>query len=556
MPETILPGTYITVRDEGLITAGQVATGNIGIVGTAAKGPTNKVQILSSFSEAKEIFGSKGNWNADGGNPLTLIRALEQVFNNGGSKVYAVRTADSDSAKAAKFKTLKLADNTLLLELEALTPGTWGNDFVIKISDSAVNAVFSEEIMIDSDPPKLTRGNIDLDGSNVIKVKKNDTGQILPFTIVGTVDAVDEVSIDAVTGGLTFFNTDPDDSNTPNAEDTIIAIYEVKASLIEIRYQSINESYVVADAGHLALQLQQFSNLIRPSFNGQDTAATFINERLANTTGEETFADGNDGAGATADDYASGLSYLENEIINIVLLAGQDASNAEVLTKLQGHIEMTAPIQRERIGIIGSDATTDDSIILDQVSVINSDRIIFVAPGIAVSNLETLPGAYTAAAVAGLIASLPVQASPTNKVLNIPGLAVEFNRAKLERLIQNRVLAIEKREGYRVVKGITTATNSAWHQVTTRRIVDFAKYGVRSACNPYIGKLNNERVRGAMRATIDAFLTRMVEDEALTGYELDVTATRPQEIAGEAIVTLVLFPTFSIDFIRVTMYLQ
>jgi hypothetical protein len=38
MIETILPGTYITVRDEGLISAGSIASGNIGIVGTAAKG--------------------------------------------------------------------------------------------------------------------------------------------------------------------------------------------------------------------------------------------------------------------------------------------------------------------------------------------------------------------------------------------------------------------------------------------------------------------------------------------------------------------------------------
>ncbi|KAA3656874.1 MAG: phage tail protein, partial [Chloroflexi bacterium] len=127
--------------------------------------------------------------------------------------------------------------------------------------------------------------------------------------------------------------------------------------------------------------------------------------------------------------------------------------------------------------------------------------------------------------------------------------------SQLEKLVTNRVLAVEKRDGFRVVKGITTATNSAWHQITTRRIVDYAIYGVRSACNPYIGKLNNERVRGAMKATIDAFLTRMVENESLTSYELDVSATRSQEIAGEAIVTMTVRPTFSIDFIKVTMYL-
>jgi len=85
--------------------------------------------------------------------------------------------------------------------------------------------------------------------------------------------------------------------------------------------------------------------------------------------------------------------------------------------------------------------------------------------------------------------------------------------------------------------------------------VDYAMYGVRSACNPYIGKLNNDRVRGAMKATIDGFLTRMVQDEALTAYQLEVSATRAQEIAGECMVTMTLQPTFSIDFIMVTMYL-
>jgi len=259
---------------------------------------------------------------------------------------------------------------------------------------------------------------------------------------------------------------------------------------------------------------------------------------------------------ASDQDYIDALGAIENEIINIVLLAGQDATKTFMLTALQGHLTNASNRDRERIGIIGCSDVTTESSIKGQVSSIDSARIIFVAPGIRVSELETHSGAYTAAALAGLIASLPVQASPTNKVLNIPGLVAEFNKPQLETLVQARIVAIEKKNGYRVVKGITTATNSAWHQITTRRIVDYAKYGVRSACNPYIGKLNNDRVRGAMKATIDAFLTRMVEDEALVSYELEVSATRAQEIAGEAIVTMVLRPTFSIDFIRVTMYLE
>lgn len=452
MVEAILPGTYITVRDEGLISAGQVVSGNIGIVGTAAKGPVDEVQILGSFSEAKAIFGE-----IDPARQLTLIQALEQIYNNGGKTVYAVRTA----AKAAKA-TYKIKDSSEkdLVTLEAKTPGTWGNDIKIKITDA--------------DSP-------------------------------------------------------------------------AKSKKVELTYQNTKETYTISKSGDLE---QQVNNQTKGSTLVTATLAKdSSSEALPKNTGEVAFAAGSDGQPS----YKNSLAQLENELINLVLLAGQDVTNPEMVTALLGHLNTTATIKRERIGLIGSGTSDDVNAIAGHP--LDSDRLILVAPGLQISPQVKLSGAYTAAAVAGLLASLPVQASPTNKPLTIPGLAREFSTSQLEKLVSNRVLAIEKREGFRVVKGITTAKNSAWHQITTRRIVDFAIYGVRSACDPYIGKLNNERVRGAMKATLDAFLTRMVQNEALISYELAVTANRVQEIAGEAIVTMTLRPTFSIDFIKVTMYL-
>ena len=131
-----------------------------------------------------------------------------------------------------------------------------------------------------------------------------------------------------------------------------------------------------------------------------------------------------------------------------------------------------------------------------------------------------------------------------------------FTPTELTQLVKAGVLALEKRQGYRVVKGITSSVGSPFAQVTTRRIVDYAKYGVRSAATPYIGLLNNDRVRGAMHATINTFLDGMVKDEMLTGYQLAVTATREEERQGIARVTLTLRPTFSIDYIKVTMFLE
>ncbi len=155
-----------------------------------------------------------------------------------------------------------------------------------------------------------------------------------------------------------------------------------------------------------------------------------------------------------------------------------------------------------------------------------------------------------------LLSSFSAHISLTNKTISVGGLEVRYTPTELTQLVQSRILALEARQGFRIVKGITTTTNTAWHQITTRRIVDYAKFGVRSAANPYIGLLNNERVRGALQTTIASFLNEMVRDEMLISYDLSVTATREEERQGIVNVTMVLRPVFSIDFIKVTMFLE
>jgi hypothetical protein len=216
---------------------------------------------------------------------------------------------------------------------------------------------------------------------------------------------------------------------------------------------------------------------------------------------------------------------------------------------------------KDLIAVIGSDAAVADDVI-DQVEA--DDRMILAAPGIvsydaAVGDFVTLNGRYTAAAVAGLLSTLAPQSSPTNKKLaGVSRLARRYSYGEMKDLINGGVLALEERQGVRVVRGITTemATNGAFRQVTTRRIVDFAKAGIRQVSDPFIGRLNNARVRKALQGAIDGFLTTMVQDEALTTYTLEVTATRNDEIAGRAIVNAMLQPTFSIDFVVVTLVLQ
>src|SRR5207245_10777332 len=121
---------------------------------------------------------------------------------------------------------------------------------------------------------------------------------------------------------------------------------------------------------------------------------------------------------------------------------------------------------------------------------------------------------------------MPVAADPITR---------RYSRAEQKNLLGNRVLVLQENLGFRVLKGITTDTG-AFRQISVRRIVDYAKAGVRLGADPYIGRLNNARVRAALKATLDGFLSQMVLDEMLVAYQLEVTATRAQEIAGIAVV--------------------
>jgi len=256
------------------------------------------------------------------------------------------------------------------------------------------------------------------------------------------------------------------------------------------------------------------------------------------------------------------LGLLSNQPVNIVAVGGLDAKT--VAGTVLAHLEQTENDGRERIAVLGASSDEPATVISDDVSKGSNARLILVAPGIEAEDAARtgeankavkLPAPYAAALVAGRLATLAPHISLTNKDVAANDLTREYTRAQQKQLLNNQVLVLFKNLGIRVLKGITTDTGP-FRQISVRRIVDYAKAGVRIGANPYIGRLNNPRVRAALKATLDGFLSGMVLDEMLTGYELDVSATRAQEINGQAIVTMVLRPTFSIDYIKVIMNLQ
>lgn len=548
--ELIIPGTYIEVRAEGLIGVTGVATGNVGVVGTASRGPVDAPVILSSMADAREIFGEYDGWTGGTNDELTLVRAAQQLFSNGASTVYAVRTAGEGVAPA----TRAVGDATgTVVTFSGKTPGTWAHDVSVQVLAAGANAFVEERRQtVGAGALQPLHQQIADSPRNVVRVVKGSTGQTvrLPLATTGSAAAGKPV-VRKNTGELLFHASDQ-----PAEGDEIIASYEVdKASSreIEVKYGNATETYIAVDATDIERDINRISTLVEVEIQtGADARTPDAMAEALLLTG------GSDGADADAADYTDSLAHLDAEPVNIVTLAGLTFSDAS--PALLAHVETAENNGRDRIAVVGADGDEVAGVQANSDEV-SDDRFILVAPGVQATDLTLgeevdLDASYAAAAVAGVIASLAVHVSPTNKALRgVGGLTTYYNDGELKKLLGNRVMVLERKAGFRIVKGITT-DSGPFKQVSVRRIVDFAKAGTRIGSNPYIGRLNNARVRGALQATLNGFLSDMVLNEALTTFELSVTATRDQEIQGVCLVTMLLQPTFSIDYIKVIMNLS
>jgi len=563
MAETVLPGVSIEVRDEGLIIPLGVTVGNLGVVGTASKGPLGVPTLVGSYGEAREMFGDYDAWQGGTQHELTLVRALELAYRHGASTVFAVRAASANAHKATF--AVSAGGGITAVKLEALSEGTWGNDIGVNVSPAGEGAFVSETIAGPA-PIKLARTPDPASSRNRVRVHLGATGQTRVLPVVPGAPAAGQVGFDGPGKQLKFFA-----GEEPKAGDSVLVSYVVPTAdsrKVTLRYNNTSEVYTVADGQHLLdlLAAPASPSVLATGEGGGGIDLTKLPESYAATDEFHQFGHGTDTPGSNGEDadttrYDAGFFQLLNEEVHLMVAAGQD--DVSYGAQLKGHCESASSdtFQHERIGILGSRLNAT----FDQIRGhhLDSPRIVFVAPGISTTDAASgqpvvLPGAYAAAAIAGMLSVVDPQVSLTNKVPSVAGLEARFNLPQLAQLVEARVLALEepRGQGVHVVKAITTSSNTAWAQITTRRIVDYASYGVRSAARPFIGRLNNDRVRGALRTSINGFLVGMVDDEMLISYELNVSATRDQEIRGIVMVTMVLRPVFSIDFIKVVIFLQ
>ena len=570
--ETILPGTYIEVRAEGLLSVGAIATGNVGVIGTAEMGDPGHTEILSQYADGSARYGSPGAWDTTvNAQNLTLARGLRLLFDNGARTVYARRIIAPDAAEAVL--TLG-ASGAGQLTLRARSKGSGGNRLQVRVEDvDAAEIVQAEE-------PVLVGGTYTLTaqpGAPTPAAPAGGNGGGAPAAAAPTLGTVYltenrmtsrlRLAEDPATAQSVQVNTQARTLafGRPLAADAEVSVsYWTPATRLRkvtLRFGARQEQYTVPSLAYLRQRINDPLNGSKlVTADAPANLAALSNVLPPTTEGRfVAFAGGVNGAftpGTMKAAIQDALDILATENLQIMVVLAPFSS---IIAPVLGHLEFTENRNHERIAVVGADSSDLDKV-LENANGVADKRVVLVAPGCREQDDDTgqwvdLPAYLTAAAVAGKIASLAPHISLTNKTLaSISELSQNYGYGEQTNLVQNRVLIIEKKNGIRTVKGLTT-DDGAFRQISIRRIVDYAKEGTRMGANQYIGRLNNRRVREALRTTLDGFLADMLLREFLTGYTLDVSATRAQEIAGEVLVTMELRPTFSIDVVRVIMNL-
>lgn len=264
------------------------------------------------------------------------------------------------------------------------------------------------------------------------------------------------------------------------------------------------------------------------------------------------------GTSPLVDDYQTALDRLEQaEEVDLVMASVDNQLNAAgvraVHQAVAAHCAKMADVARNRIGL-GS-VTTQESAsvsgILDHADDVRSDNFVLVAP------------AGGAPALAGLLSLQDYFQSPTFK--NVPSLGVPpgaYTDAQLNQLVSGNVLVIEQKRklGIIVVKGVLTSGR----QINVQRCANKAVRDVKAIADVYIGLLNNDGTRNALRQQVTAMFLQMERDGAIVpstdgkdpAFKVDVYSTQADFANGIVRIDIAMRPVRAIDYVYATILVQ
>lgn len=549
----IIPGVQVTVIKE--VVPPQLApSGVLGLVGLVAPARGNlnrkRVERVGSWARFRQLYGQAS--------ALAMPEA-QHALQNG---VFELVVIDLESSVAEHASaTFDAPGVSGWLTFTARAPGTRSNGIRVKLTPQRFQGTIqSYEITVSI-------------GNEVIEVHRNLS--LFPGdarflgSILDNVDSVLELS--AVSFTRTDYTTPV---NLTNENDvTSVAKLGTATPLDVLRVRKIVGTTPPVRLLKVATNLRIVRDPLGPSpttlleipLDAPDLVVQ-VRDALA---GEEdlvvstalpeieTSEVTSGGVDASVGEYTQALTLLEDvSDVDMVVAAVQDLTvtrAAQIYGAVIAHCNNMSADAKGRIGFgqvpPGGDVEQD----VDVAGSLVSDRFVLFAPNAS----GVLGGAV------GRIGSLDYYQSPTFK--SVSGLGVIEPALRLEAqqsyLRANIVPVVElPGRGNAIVRGLTTDGD----QINVRRIADRAVRGVKQIGELFIGKLNTEDGRNALKQKLNEFLLQMQTENAIVpstdgsdpAFKLAVYSSQADFALGIVRVDLAVRPVRAIDYIYATVLVQ
>lgn len=530
MAEYLSPGVYVEEFDSGAQPLEGASTSTAGFIGLAQRGEIEGLpQLVTSVADFNRIFGGYLSENAFGDYRF-LAYAVEHFFLNGGSRAFIMRVAPSD-AKPANNQA-EANKESAVLNIQSKNPGAWGNQVRIAVVPSSKAKTQIYEILGDAGQSKQYRvkNNAGFNVGDVIAFEADGEKQY--NKVVSSQDNIIELE-SALEGGESVVDQNLLPAKVlTTCEFTFHVFYGDEAETFE--KMSLN----VSAANHIEKVMAR-SNIVKvQDVSRGDIGAVAPFEVVSGSNESQgkfqiALSGGSDGslANLSASDFMgqdrgpgkrTGIqAFIDNDFASIMAVPGVTDPNVQLA--LVAHCENLGSrfaildIPRDKTKV--ADVMTHRNIFDSQYAAMYNPWLQVFDP-LDKRNIYIPPSGSMAGIYARSDNTRGVHKAPANEVVRgVVGLDCQYNKGEQDILNPQGVNLIRQfaGQGIRVWGARTCSSNGLWKYINVRRLFIFLEESIRNGTNWVVFEPNDEQLWARVQRTIDAFLTRVWRDGALTG---------------------------------------
>lgn len=560
MTALVVPGVRVEARFDVLPPL-PAPSGIIGAVGIVDRMPAGDALIgVTKVGELREIFGP--------GIESTMPEVAHALANGASEAVIS-------PVKGGKPASLRLRNksSTVAVILRCRSNGKWGNDLAAEVRETSSGTdiirvsikLYRKGVLVESFDDLQTNENAPDFLYDTINRRSRYIVAIDPgFETQVELKDITELALDTNAPAIVKSAADKDVFRISAAEGvdatglkvTVITNSNTNDVDIDVFQNGLQERFrdLTLDPdsdNYLPDALLTQSRLIRvrpaKSLEGQDAFPR-------STGGPQPFEDG-DSPDVTA--YRDAIEKLADDTrIDLVIASIEPGRSNEdvhqIHQALLAHAVSMADAGAPRIafGSVTADEQKDLTKVRNHAALVRNRRFVLVSP------------AGADGAVAGMVGRMNPQDSPTFKGVPLFGVKpARYSESTLNRLLGPAVnlLVVQDRAGRGVVvlKGIDTTGD----QISVTRVADQAIRATKATAENFIGQLNTEDARVALKQQLVSTFIRMERDGAIVpstdgkdpSYVVDVYSTQQDFAQGIVRIDIAVRPVRSIDYIYATL---